>query len=119
MDKIFIKGLELYGYHGVNKSERTIGQRFILNITCWYNMNKICVDDKIENGVNYSDVVNVVRNVFLAGNNNTLERTAQVISDAIFKNFQNVKKTEITIEKPDAPIKANFESVGVTIEWTK
>ena len=33
MDKVFIKGLEIFAYHGVNPEEKRDGQPFVLDIT--------------------------------------------------------------------------------------
>ena len=33
MDKIILKGMEFYAYHGVMKEEQRLGQRFIVDIT--------------------------------------------------------------------------------------
>ena len=30
MDKLIIKNLELFGFHGVNQEEKTMGQKFVI-----------------------------------------------------------------------------------------
>ena len=40
MDKILIKGLKLFAYHGVNPEEKENGQDFIFDIELYVNMNK-------------------------------------------------------------------------------
>ena len=42
MDKIIIKGLRLFAYHGVNPEEKEQGQDFVLDIAVSVNMNMAC-----------------------------------------------------------------------------
>ncbi|MGB9805063.1 dihydroneopterin aldolase, partial [Desulfofundulus sp.] len=32
MDRVILKGMEFYGYHGVLPEERRMGQRFIVDV---------------------------------------------------------------------------------------
>jgi dihydroneopterin aldolase len=34
-DRILLRGLVFYGYHGVNPEEQKLGQRFRVDITLW------------------------------------------------------------------------------------
>ena len=40
MEKIIIKGLKLFAYHGVNPEEKMDGQNFVLDITALLNADK-------------------------------------------------------------------------------
>ena len=40
MDKIIIKGLKIFAYHGVNPEEKVIGQNFVLDITAYKNLKR-------------------------------------------------------------------------------
>ena len=57
MDKILIKGLKLFAYHGVNPEEKENGQDFIFDIELYVNMNKACHSDNVEDTVSYAKVV--------------------------------------------------------------
>ena len=37
------------------------------------------------------------------------------IADAVLDEYESIFKVEITLKKPNAPIKADFDYVGVTI----
>ena len=64
MDKILIKGLKIFAYHGVNPEEKENGQDFIFDIELSVNMNKACHSDNVEDTVSYAKVVKTVRSVF-------------------------------------------------------
>ena len=115
MDKIIVKGLEMYAFHGVYADEKSNGQMFVMDIECGANLAKVCVNDNIDYTVNYAMLVDTVHRVFTANSYNTIERAAQVVCDEIFMDFPAVKTVKITLKKPDAPIKKSVDYVAVEI----
>ena len=45
-----------------------------------------------------------------------LERVAQRVADELFLEFDKINSLVITLKKPEAPFKADFDYVAVTIE---
>lgn len=119
MDKIQIKGLKLFAYHGVNTEEKEQGQNFIFDIDLYVNLNKPCASDNVNDTVSYAKVVKTVRRVFTEKKYDLLEKCAQVVSDAIFNEYSEVQKVEITLKKPEAPVSAEFEYMAVNIVRTR
>ena len=115
MDKILIKGLKLFAYHGVNPEEKENGQDFIFDIELYVNMNKACHSDNVEDTVSYAKVVKTVRRVFTAQKYDLLERCAEVTAQAILDEYSEVLRVALTLKKPQAPVKAEFEYMGVNI----
>ena len=115
MDKILIKGLKLFAYHGVNPEEKENGQDFIFDIELYVNMNKACHRDNVEDTVSYAKVVKTVRRVFTAQKYDLLERCAEVTAQAILDEYSEVLRVDLTLKKPQAPVKAEFEYMGVNI----
>lgn len=115
MDKILIKGLKLFAYHGVNPEEKENGQDFIFDIELYVNMNKACHSDNVEDTVSYAKVVKTVRRVFTAQKYDLLERCAEVTVQAILDEYSEVLRVDLTLKKPQAPVKAEFEYMGVNI----
>lgn len=115
MDKIIIKGLKLFAYHGVNPEEKEQGQDFIFDIELYADFHKACVSDKVEDTVSYAKVVKTVRRVFTAHKYDLLEKCAQVVADAILDEYQQVFMVDITLKKPNAPVSADFDYMAVNI----
>lgn len=115
MDKILIKGLKLFAYHGVNPEEKENGQDFIFDIELYVNMNKACHSDNVEDTVSYAKVVKTVRRVFTAQKYDLLERCAEITAQAILDEYSEVLRVDLTLKKPQAPVKAEFEYMGVNI----
>ncbi len=115
MDKIIIKDLQLFAYHGVNEEEKIKGQNFVFDISVWADLRKPCESDNVEDTVSYAKIIKKVREVFTAEKYDLLEKAAQVVCDAIFESFPLVQECEILLKKPEAPIKAEFSWVAVEI----
>lgn len=116
MDKIIIKDLKLYAYHGVNPEEKIEGQNFVLDIECKIDLSKPCVTDDVNDTVSYAHIIKLVRKVFTAEKYDLLEKAAQEVADAILVKFDIIKKVKVTLKKPEAPVKADFGYVAVEIK---
>lgn len=114
-DKIFIRDLRLFAYHGVNPEEKENGQAFIINVDVALDTSRACETDDVNDTVSYAQVLKTVRQVFCEKKYNLLEAAAQACADAVLERFEKALRVDISVEKPDAPIKADFGSVGVFI----
>ncbi len=115
MDKISIKGLKLFAYHGVNPEEKENGQNFVIDLDYYVNIARACQMDTLDDTVSYAKVVKTIRRVFTAEKYDLIERAAQVIADAVLDEFEDIFKVEVTLKKPEAPISAEFDYVAVSI----
>jgi len=113
MFKILIKDLNLYGYHGVNEEEKKNGQNFLFNITIYIKKESFAGDDDIGSTLNYSDVVELVKEINSRERFNLLEAFSQSLADEILKMSPMVEKVIVKIEKTYPPIKEELQSVGV------
>ncbi len=116
MDKIIIKNLKLYAYHGVNPEEKIEGQNFVIDIICKCDLKKPCKTDDVEDTVSYAQVIKLVKRVFTLEKYDLIEKAAQVIADAILDEFSKIKEVKVTLKKPEAPMKSDFDYVAVEIE---
>ena len=48
MDKIYIKDLEIYAYHGVLDEEKQLGQKFLVSITLFLNLREAGKSDDLK-----------------------------------------------------------------------
>lgn len=115
MDKILIRDLKIFAYHGVNPEEKEDGQNFVFDIDLSVNMTKACHSDDVNDTVSYAKVIKTVTRVFTAEKYDLLERAAQITADAILSEYPDVFDVKIVLKKPEAPMKADFGWVGVEI----
>lgn len=115
MDKIIIKGLKLFAYHGVNPEEKRDGQNFIVDITSKVGLLKAGKSDELCDTVSYAKILKTARAAFCENKYDLIEAAAQSVADAVLNEYQDVKEVTVLVKKPEAPIKANFDYVAVEI----
>ena len=108
-DRISIKNLNVFAYHGVLPEEKRKGQYFYLDIDLIGDFLIPCLSDRVEDTVNYDEVCNCAYRAM------TVERAAQVVCDSILREFDRVSEVEVTLKKPHAPVKCDIEYAAVTI----
>lgn len=113
MDRIQIKGLRLFAYHGVGAEEKRDGQNFVLDITLGVDLDKAGRSDDLNETVNYAEVCRTVREVFTKESYDLIERAARQVTDAILENYPKVEEVTVLLKKPEAPIPEKFDYVAV------
>ncbi len=119
MDKIIIKNLELYCYHGVNPEEKEEGQAFVFTVIASVDLSVPCKTDNVDDTVSYAKMIKTIRRVAEGEKNDLIERVAQRVADSLFEEYERIVSLDITVKKPQAPIKADFDYVAVRIERTR
>lgn len=115
MDTIWIKGLELFAYHGVNPEEKRDGQTFLLDIAMKADLEQARHSDDLNDTVNYAAVRKTVQKVFTENRFDLIERAAQAVCDAVLAEHERVEEITLLLKKPEAPMNAKFEYVAVEL----
>ena len=114
-DTIFIAGLVVHARHGVMKHETEVGQRFVIDLELFSDLQEASRSDRLADTVSYSQVVATATAAFKNSNYRLLERAAGAVADAILTTFPRVRTVKVTVHKPHAPIAEIFEDVGVVL----
>ena len=115
MDSIIIKNLKIYAYHGVNDEEKIDGQNFFIDAVMFIDKRDAFKKDDINKTLSYSSAAKVIKKIVTEKKYDLIETVAEKIAEALFKTFDDLEKVEITVKKPEAPMKADFEYVAVKI----
>lgn len=113
MDKIIVKGLRLFAYHGVNPEEKVDGQNFVLDITAELDTKKAQYSDNVDDTVSYAQIIKTARAVFTEKSYDLIEAAANRVGMAIMQTYPALNSVTILLMKPEAPIKADFDYVAV------
>ena len=113
MEKIIIKGLKLYAYHGVNPEEKVDGQNFILDITATLNADTAKQSDNVDDTVSYAKIIKTVRAVFTEKSYDLIETAANKVGVSVMPAYPRLDSVTVLLMKPEAPVKADFEYVAV------
>lgn len=115
MDKIIVKGLKIFAYHGVNPEEKVDGQNFILDITADVDLSLPCESDNVDDTVSYAKIIKEATRIFTSQKDDLLERAAKRVADGLLAAFDKINSVTILLKKPEAPIKADFDHVAIEI----
>ena len=92
------------------------GQNFILDIDAFVDISVPCKTDRVDDTVSYADIIEETIRIFTARKDDLVERAAERVSEGLFEKFERIRSLRILLKKPDAPIDADFEYVGVEIQ---
>lgn len=115
MDKIILKNLGFYGYHGVMEAENQLGQKFFVDIELGVDLKKAGETDSVEDTVHYGMVYNLVKSVIEGPALNLIEAVAEKTIAEIFKNFDKVSSIQLELRKPEAPVQGIYDYFAVSM----
>lgn len=119
MDKIIIKGLRVFAYHGVNLEEKRDGQWFTADITAEFDLTAAGCFDNLAHTVSYSQILKQASVVLTQERYDLLEAAALRVIRSILHEFPIIKRVTVCLQKPQAPIRADFAWVGVELSRSR
>jgi dihydroneopterin aldolase len=114
-DRISIKGIKGYGYHGVFDFEKRDGQEFFIDLELEIDLQAASKSDQLSDSVDYSLLTAIAKNAIEKLQFDLIERLAGFIADTVTENFPTVKKIAVTVHKPAAPVSESVTDIAVTI----
>ncbi len=118
MDAIEITGLRYYGYVGYFPEEQVLGQWFEVNLTLWLDLSVVGQNDRLEDTLNYADVVERVRQLIETAKFKTIERLNTAIIEGML-NFEKVQKVRSRLVKVSSPIHGFSGQVAIDMTRAK
>ena len=113
---IVIRGYEVTACHGVNPEEKTDAQRFSVSAVLDFDITEAAENDDIDKTVNYAAVCKLIKAFLCGESKNLLECLALSLARKIMLAHPAFSRAEVTVDKPDAPMKGTFRSVAVRAE---
>jgi dihydroneopterin aldolase len=111
---IELAGVELRGFHGVDEAERRDGQRFLFDL--WLDVPDAAArSDRIEDAVDYREVVATVAEVSDGHAYQLLEALATTVAEALLARFP-IERVRVRVRKPDVVLDAPVEWSAVSCE---
>lgn len=113
MDKIILKNMAFYGYHGNLESEKAQGQRFYVDVEIKTDLTKPGQTDALEDSINYVEVYDMVASIMTGESCNLLEHIGALIADTLYQHFQGIIGLSVTVRKPSVPIAGVLDYVEI------
>ena len=103
-DRILLRGLVFYGFHGVNPEEQKLGQRFRVDVALWADLQTAATSDDLDDTISYATVYAQVRSILEGPPSRLLEHVAGRIGQALLTD-PRVARVRVRILKLDPPIR--------------
>lgn len=116
MDKIYLKNVEIFANHGVFKEEKTLGQKFILDLELTLSLEEAGRTGDLTRSVHYGELCHGIEKEFVKESYDLIETAAQKVAEFTLYNYPLVKEVKVTLKKPWAPIGRHLDYAAVQIE---
>lgn len=114
-DRIEIKGIKSFGYHGVFESEHIVGQDFFVDVALEVDLSRASDTDDVADTINYAEITDLVVEEVSGERVALIEKLAARIADRIRSTYPQIAAVSITVHKPQAPVNAQVQDIAVTI----
>lgn len=113
--RIELSAIELHGFHGVLEHERRDGQRFLVDVELDYAEETAAATDRIEDAIDYREVVAAVVEVSDARAYHLLEAFATAVGDELANRFP-IERVRVRVRKPDVVLPRPVDHAAVVVE---
>lgn len=119
MDKIVLKGMRFYGYHGVYPEENKLGQQFVVDLTMHLDVADAGRRDDFSASVNYAEVCKLVEEIVTGQPHYIIEALAEHIASKVLDTYTKVSEITVGVTKPNPPVDIQFDGVTVVIHRSR
>ena len=110
-----LAGLEVRGRHGAMPEEHERDQPFLFDLELELPEPQA---DRLEETVDYREVVELVREVSASGELQLLETLAAAVADALIQRFP-LERARVRVRKPELRLEAPVEWTAATVERSR
>jgi dihydroneopterin aldolase len=114
LDKIVVKNMAFYAFHGVDEEEAKQGQRFFIDVELYLDLMPAGIKDDIRLTTNYAKIYARVKELAQDRRFILIEALAESIASALIKET-NGEEVVVRVRKPSTPIKGILDYVEVEI----
>jgi dihydroneopterin aldolase len=114
MDRMMLKRMVFYGYHGVYPEENRLGQKYIVDLDLRLDLSRAAQSDDVADTINYADIHAVVKAIVEGAPVKLIETLTEKIASALFGTYTSIIKATVSVTKPNPPFDITFD--GVTVE---
>ena len=111
---VSIRGLEVYGRHGVYPPERELGQRFVVDIDIELSDARSAQTDDLALTADYGTLAAAVAEIVGGEPVALLERLASLIADRVLAE-PRARYVEVTVRKPHVALPQVVSETSVTL----
>ena len=134
-DKIHLNDLQFHAYHCVLPSEKSLGQKFLINVEMKKKRRNtlsafdtetptpseateevLKAHDRIEHTVDYAKAFTLIKSIVVSGpQRDLIETVGEDIAWQILRQFASVDEVKVSVEKPHVAIDGDLRSLGISL----
>ncbi|NQT34981.1 dihydroneopterin aldolase [bacterium] len=113
-DKIRLKNMRFFAYHGCRSEEKTDGQFFEIDVELSCDLQKAGLSDKLEQTHSFDEIYGIVSGAVTGTRYNLLEALAEELSDRLLDKYPD-SELKLVIRKPKPPIDGEIDCVEIEV----
>jgi dihydroneopterin aldolase len=119
MDRMQLKRMVFYGYHGVFPEENRLGQQFIVDLDLRMDLSRAAKSDDVNDTVNYADIHALVKRIVEGRPCKLIEALADRIASSVLATYTSINEATVAVTKPHPPFDITFDGVTVELRRTR
>ena len=114
-DILRLNNMVFYGYHGIENSEKELGQRFEVDVELYLDLRRAGRSDQLKDTIDYTRVYQIVEELVVEREYNLIEALADNIARAILEQFE-IEGVVVRVRKPHVSLRGIADGVEVEIQ---
>jgi 7,8-dihydroneopterin aldolase/epimerase/oxygenase len=114
MDRMVLRRMQFFGFHGVFPEENKLGQKFIVDLDLQMDLSRAARTDNVDDTVNYAELHALVKRIVEGPPLKLIEALAENIASAVLGTYTIISEATVSVTKPNPPFDIAFD--GVTVE---
>lgn len=114
MDRMLLKRMVFYGYHGVFPEENKLGQKYYVDLDLRLDLSRAARSDDVGDTVNYAEIHALVKQIVEGPPAKLIEALTEKIASAVLGTYTIIHTATVSVTKPNPPFDITFD--GVTVE---
>lgn len=114
---IRMKNCAFFARHGLLDEEERLGQRFYVDAVLHVEPGTMLESVSMNETVDYGVAFEVIEEIVTGRRHFLIETLAYEVAKALAARFPQIRHSEITVRKPNAPVRGVLDHVEVTVAW--
>jgi dihydroneopterin aldolase len=114
VDRVEIRGLRVFGRHGLLEQERREGQPFVVDVTLELDLSGAATSDALVDTVDYRTLAQRLAEGVGRTRFDLIEGLAGHLADLALAD-EKVQAVEVRVAKPQAPVTVQLDEVAVML----
>lgn len=107
--------MAFFGYHGAKREEKSLGQRFVVDVTVHVDLSPAGESDDLSRTIDYGQIYRVAKDVAEGPSLDLIEAVAERICTGVLALSPLAEEVATTVRKPGVPIPGVLTEAAVRL----